>query len=192
MMPNRLEPELDIYQYPEHLRTSLELLPKSPGVYLFHGLSDSMPLYIGKSINIRSRVMAHFRTQDEARLLRQTQRISFHETAGEVGALLLEAQLIKQQQPLFNKRLRRSKHFVHCIWIAVEWALYMPKTSILPPRSIFMGCLPTELPRWKSYGSSLMSSVCATVSWVLINCPSGAPVSVIAFENVLVPVAVSN
>lgn len=109
MMPNRLEPELDIYQYPEHLRTSLELLPRSPGVYLFHGLSDSMPLYIGKSVNIRSRVMAHFRTQDEARLLRQTQRISFHETAGEVGALLLEAQLIKQQQPLFNKRLRRSK-----------------------------------------------------------------------------------
>ncbi|RJK64629.1 excinuclease Cho [Serratia marcescens] len=109
MMPNRLEPELDIYQYPEHLRACLAPLPKGPGVYLFHGESESLPLYIGKSVNVRSRVMAHFRAQDEAKMLRQTRRISFIETAGELGALLLEAQLIKQQQPLFNKRLRRSK-----------------------------------------------------------------------------------
>ncbi|CAI0881236.1 Excinuclease cho [Serratia ficaria] len=109
MMPNRLEPELDIYQYPEHLRASLEQLPRAPGVYLFHGQSDSMPLYIGKSVNVRSRVMAHFRARDEAKLLRQTQRISCIATAGELGALLLEAQLIKRRQPLFNKRLRRSK-----------------------------------------------------------------------------------
>lgn len=30
-------------------------------------------------------------------------------TAGEIGALLLEARLIKEQQPLFNKRLRRNR-----------------------------------------------------------------------------------
>lgn len=109
MMSNRLEPELNIYHYPDHLRASLEQLPRSPGVYLFHGQSDRLPLYIGKSVNIRSRVMAHFRAQGEAKLLRQTQRISFITTAGALGALLLEAQLIKQQLPLFNKRLRRSK-----------------------------------------------------------------------------------
>jgi excinuclease Cho len=109
MMPNRLEPELDIYQYPQHLRGCLEQLPRAPGVYLFHGQSETLPLYIGKSVNIRSRVMAHFRAQNEAKLLRQTQRISWIATAGELGALLLEAQLIKQRQPLFNKRLRRSK-----------------------------------------------------------------------------------
>jgi len=33
LMSNRLEPELDIYHYPDHLRTSLEQLPRSPGVY---------------------------------------------------------------------------------------------------------------------------------------------------------------
>lgn len=102
-----LEP--DIYQYPEHLLEHLETLPKESGVYVFHGLSDTMPLYIGKSINIRSRVMSHFRAKDEAKLLRQTTRISCIETAGELGALLLEAQMIKKLQPLFNKRLRRSK-----------------------------------------------------------------------------------
>ncbi|STT86001.1 excinuclease cho (excinuclease ABC alternative C subunit) [Klebsiella pneumoniae] len=32
-----------------------EALPKLPGVYQFHGDSDTMPLYIGKSVNLRSR-----------------------------------------------------------------------------------------------------------------------------------------
>lgn len=98
-----------IYEYPEHLRPWLEALPRHPGVYVFHGESDTMPLYIGKSVNIRSRVLSHLRTPDEASMLRQSRRITFICTAGEVGALLLEAQMIKAQQPLFNKRLRRNR-----------------------------------------------------------------------------------
>lgn len=98
-----------IYEYPEHLRPFLNALPAVPGVYLFHSESDTMPLYIGKSINIRSRVMAHLRTANEAAMLRQAKRISWICTAGEIGALLLEARLIKEQQPLFNKRLRRNR-----------------------------------------------------------------------------------
>ncbi|MBF5006820.1 excinuclease Cho [Diaphorobacter caeni] len=99
-----------IYSYPEHLREQLTGLPAAPGVYLFHGdASFSMPLYIGKSVNIRSRVMAHLRTPAEAAMLRQAVRISFIRTAGEIGALLLEAQLIKQHQPLHNRKLRRNR-----------------------------------------------------------------------------------
>ncbi len=98
-----------IYEYPEHLRPWLEALPKLPGVYFFHGDSDAMPLYIGKSVNIRSRVLSHLRTPDEAAMLRQSRRITWVCTAGELGALLLEARLIKEQQPLFNKRLRRNR-----------------------------------------------------------------------------------
>jgi len=98
-----------IYEYPEHLRPWLEALPKQPGVYIFHGESDTLPLYIGKSINIRSRVLSHLRTADEAAMLRQSRRITWYPTAGEMGALLLEARLIKEQQPLFNKRLRRNR-----------------------------------------------------------------------------------
>lgn len=98
-----------IYQYPEQLRPWLESLPTLPGVYIFHGESETLPLYIGKSVNIRSRVLSHLRTPDEARMLRQATRISFIPTAGELGALLLEAQMIKLQQPLFNKRLRKNR-----------------------------------------------------------------------------------
>jgi len=42
-------------------------------------------------------------------MLAQTRRIDFVETAGEIGALLLESQMIKAQSPLFNQRLRRVR-----------------------------------------------------------------------------------
>ncbi len=97
------------YAYPTHLREAIDDLPITPGVYTFHGAEGDLPLYIGKSINIRNRVLSHLRTQDEARMLRQTQRITYIQCAGEIGALLLEASMIKQQQPLFNQKLRRTK-----------------------------------------------------------------------------------
>ena len=70
-----------IYEYPEHLRPFLRELPAAPGVYLFHSDSDTMPLYIGKSVNIRSRVLSHLRTADEAAMLRQSRRITWICTA---------------------------------------------------------------------------------------------------------------
>ena len=97
------------YVYPQHLVSELADLPASPGVYIFHGDTEGLPLYIGKSINIRARVMSHLRTVEEARMLQQSKRISHIPTAGEIGALLLESKMIKQHHPLFNKRLRRSR-----------------------------------------------------------------------------------
>ncbi len=97
------------YEYPQHLRDAIEDAPTGAGVYTFHGQAGDLPLYIGKSINIRARLLSHLRTPDEARMLRQAQRISYIRTAGEIGALLLEAQMIKAQHPVFNQKLRRNK-----------------------------------------------------------------------------------
>lgn len=97
------------YVYPDVLRQSIEHLPSVPGVYFFYGESDTLPLYIGKSVNIRSRVLAHLRNPAEAALLSQSRKVTFQPTAGELGALLLEAHLIKRLTPLFNKRLRKLR-----------------------------------------------------------------------------------
>jgi excinuclease Cho len=87
---------------------SLAALPRTSGVYIFKG-EGTLPLYIGKSVDIRSRVMSHLRAPDEASMIAQTRRIDFIETAGEIGALLLESRMIKEQSPLFNQRLRRVR-----------------------------------------------------------------------------------
>ncbi len=92
-------------------------LPEGPGVYLFYGEND-LPLYIGKSVNIRQRVLSHFsadhRAQKEMSLSQQLRRIEWIETAGELGALLTEAKLIKQLMPTHNQRLRRKSDL--CAW----------------------------------------------------------------------------
>jgi excinuclease Cho len=96
------------YRYPEHLREQVQSVPARPGVYVFHGDAAGLPLYIGKSVNLRSRLLAHLRNRAEARLLSQARRLSIHRTAGEIGALLLEARMVKQDFPLLNRRLRRN------------------------------------------------------------------------------------
>ncbi len=87
---------------------NLAVLPRTSGVYIFKG-EGTLPLYIGKSVDIRSRVLSHLRTPDEASMMAQTRRVDFIETAGEIGALLLESRMIKEHNPLFNQRLRRVK-----------------------------------------------------------------------------------
>jgi len=94
------------YRYPDHIdRASLDALPRHPGVYLFIG-HDGAPVYIGKSVCLRSRVLSHLRTPEEAAMLRDTARVEFLRTAGDIGALLLESRLIKQMQPHYNSLLR--------------------------------------------------------------------------------------
>jgi excinuclease Cho len=109
----------DAQAHVAHLREQAMALPSAPGVYFFHG-EGSWPLYIGKSVNIRTRVLSHLRAADELRMLLQTQRFAHQLTAGPLGALLLEAQLIKAQQPLFNQRLRRMRQLCAWHWTAQE------------------------------------------------------------------------
>ncbi len=96
---------------PPQLDTNLADIPESAGVYVFYG-EGAIPLYIGKSVKLRSRVMSHFqatsREPREMRIAQEIRRIEWFETAGEVGALLLEARLVKQHHPLHNRQLRRE------------------------------------------------------------------------------------
>jgi DNA polymerase III subunit epsilon len=103
---------------PEHLDAAiLEDLPEGPGVYLFYG-ENQLPLYVGKSKDIRKRVLAHFAadhaSSKEMALAQQVRRIDWIETAGDIGAQLREADLIKQLQPLHNRCLRRNEEL--CAW----------------------------------------------------------------------------
>ncbi|MFP4295871.1 MAG: exonuclease domain-containing protein [Halothiobacillaceae bacterium] len=100
---------------------TLRDLPDAPGVYLFYGDSDSL-LYVGKSVRLRTRVLDHFaadhRNDREMRMAQQLRRVDWIETAGELGALLLEAELIKDRAPLFNRRLRRARRVCALSWSA--------------------------------------------------------------------------
>jgi DNA polymerase-3 subunit epsilon len=97
---------------PQLAPDALDALPEAPGVYLFYG-DNPLPLYIGKSVNLRERVGAHFssdwRSETDLRLSQEIRRIEHEETAGELGALLREAVLIKSRLPAHNRALRRKE-----------------------------------------------------------------------------------
>ena len=97
---------------PQLAPDALDALPEAPGVYLFYG-DNPLPLYIGKSVNLRERVGAHFsgdwRSETDLRLSQEIRRIEHEETAGELGALLREATLIKSRLPAHNRALRRKE-----------------------------------------------------------------------------------
>ena len=102
---------------PSQLETPIKSIPETPGVYLFYG-EGPLPLYIGKSVKLRSRVMSHFsadhRAAKEMRIAQEIRSVQWRETAGELGALLLEARLVKEMQPVYNRQLRRQNSL--CAW----------------------------------------------------------------------------
>ena len=88
-------------------------LPMAPGVYRFFGAGESGGeelIYIGKANNLRERVLSYFfATTHDARSTRiasLVRRVEWTETAGELGALLLEAREIRERQPRYNRQLR--------------------------------------------------------------------------------------
>ncbi|MGH9967591.1 MAG: exonuclease domain-containing protein [Pyrinomonadaceae bacterium] len=90
----------------------IDEIPEGPGVYLFYGEND-VCLYVGKSLNLRSRVLSHFsgdhRTNKDLKLSQEVRRVEWIETAGELGALLRESKLIKERMPIYNRRLRMER-----------------------------------------------------------------------------------
>ncbi len=89
--------------------------PTTPGVYLMKD-DRGRVIYIGKAVNLRSRVGSYFgqqakfdrRTKD---LVLEIRDVDFIPTDSEVDALLLEARLVKDTQPRFNTELKDDKTF---------------------------------------------------------------------------------
>jgi len=97
------------------LQQQVSRFPESPGVYLMKNRAD-VPVYIGKAINLRSRVRSYFAASHDDRphipfMLRNVDHIDWIATNNETEALILEANLIRKHQPKYNVDLRDDKHY---------------------------------------------------------------------------------
>jgi DNA polymerase-3 subunit epsilon len=110
---------------------ALDEIPEASGVYLFYGENGAV-LYVGKSINLRSRILAHFagdhRDARDMKIAQQVKRVDWIETAGELGALIEESRLVKRLAPVYNRRLRRAAEL--CAW---HWRA---EALLEPPRLV--------------------------------------------------------
>ncbi len=100
------------------MRNSWKNLPDSAGVYLFKNKNDKV-LYVGKAINLKSRVSSYFAknvVSGKVYLLsREVDFIDHIKVASEIEALLLEANLIKKYQPFYNQQLKDDKDYLYII-----------------------------------------------------------------------------
>lgn len=108
------------------LRERIKRFPTSPGVYLMKD-ARSRILYIGKAINLRSRVRSYFGKSSDARvfhrlLVDKTRDVDCIVTESEAEALILENNLIKKHRPVYNIRLKDDKTYVSIkITLTEEW-----------------------------------------------------------------------
>lgn len=90
--------------------------PTTPGVYLMKGEAGAI-LYVGKAINLRSRLRNYFSAGGDGRpqirfLMAKVAAIDTIVTDTEKEALILENTLIKQHRPRYNINLRDDKTYV--------------------------------------------------------------------------------
>ena len=105
-------------------REIADLLPESPGVYLFKDAAGTV-LYVGKASSLRSRVRSYFlesswvnaKTGSLAREIADLETIL---VGNEREALALEHNLIKQYRPKFNVVLRDDKTYPYIKFTASE------------------------------------------------------------------------
>lgn len=99
-----LPPNLDLDE--------LETIGDQPGVYIFKD-EHGRPLYVGKSVTLKSRILSHFRdtSAKEVKISQQVRHVETVRTGSELSALVLESKLVKELQPLFNRQLRRVSRY---------------------------------------------------------------------------------
>lgn len=97
----------------------LNKLPKKTGVYLFKDKNQDI-LYIGKSVNIATRVRSYFNdnvtTGGQPKLTQMVKKIvnvDYKICKSDFDALILEAQLIKKFKPRYNSLLKDDKHYLY-------------------------------------------------------------------------------
>jgi excinuclease ABC subunit C len=105
----------------EALKEIIKTLPPTPGVYQYYDSSGKI-IYVGKAINLKSRVASYFAASANHNgktqiLIKQIADIKTIKVATEMDALLLENSLIKKYQPKYNIQLKDDKTYP---WIVIK------------------------------------------------------------------------
>jgi DNA polymerase-3 subunit epsilon len=87
-------------------------IPNTAGVYYFYSQQGEL-LYVGKSVNLRNRVLSHFsadyKNSKEFQMSQKTAHVTFETTPSDFGAQIRESHQIKSLSPLYNRRLRKTR-----------------------------------------------------------------------------------
>jgi excinuclease ABC subunit C len=114
----------------EHLQQKLDTLPTKPGCYLYKDSAGKV-IYVGKAVNLRSRVRSYFHESVDSRKTRELVKhiadLDYIIVGSELEALILEMNLIKKHRPKYNIRLKDDKRYPY---IKVHSADAFPSVTV--------------------------------------------------------------
>jgi DNA polymerase-3 subunit epsilon len=104
-------------------------LPGEPGVYIVRN-AEGQALYVGKSIDVRARVRAHFApSSPSSSWTLQAESVDCETTNSELGALVLERRLIRRLRPPGNAVL---KHVDPYVYLRCRFDIPFPVLEVAP------------------------------------------------------------
>ncbi len=121
-------------------------LPRTPGVYLFHGARDEI-LYVGKATNLRQRVRSYFGSDDRRRigpLLRELQHVRHLELPDPLSAEVIESRLIARMLPRYNRAGTRADKYCY---VRLDTGAAWPRLSVVTAPGVtgeYLGPLPSR------------------------------------------------
>jgi DNA polymerase III subunit epsilon len=121
-------------------------LPRAMGVYLFKA-PDGRVLYVGKSKDLRGRVKSYFYGDSRKKvedLLGQTTAVEGIRCTSELEALVLEARLIREHEPRYN---RRGKTWRKYAYLRIDTSEAFPRIKVVrEPAAVgaFLGPFPSS------------------------------------------------
>jgi excinuclease ABC subunit C len=105
-------------------RPDLGSVPDSPGAYFFRD-AEGRVIYVGKAKSIKKRLPAYWSRPLHPRteaMVAQAEKVEWIVASGEVDALMLEYNLIKQHRPRFNVRYRDDKSYPYlAVTVGERW-----------------------------------------------------------------------
>ena len=117
------------------LQKQIRLLPSLPGIYTFRD-SEGAVLYVGKSKSLQRRVRSHLSNPDRLfdGMIERLDRIDVEVTGSEFEALLREAQVIQELQPVYNvqQQYRPMQPYVR-VWRSQTEGIKVRTSSRLRP-----------------------------------------------------------
>ncbi len=125
----------------DHVRTHAE---NRPGVYQMLGV-DGHPLYVGKSVKVRTRLLSYFRAppgDKAANLIRETGRIRWEYIPNEFSSLVREMKLIQRWQSRLNVQHKRKRIYAFVKLTREVAPRILPVTRVIADGSFYFGPFP--------------------------------------------------
>jgi excinuclease ABC subunit C len=107
----------------KNLIKKIKKAPKSPGVYLFKNKKGEV-IYVGRAANLKNRLENYLHPVDFKirKMVDEANDLKIKKTKNLLEAIILEANLIKKYEPIYNTKEKDNRSFVYIVIPKIKWS----------------------------------------------------------------------